>query len=273
MKQTTTRDGERCGRGDFCQIRALLEIKKKKKKPSEVTFSSNKRRKQKQEGKRARGQESSNTGCTSYLKIMSAPLPHHLAAESVDYGSINYWTARYHALLPHQHIEYDWYMDVDHLLKHFLLPLLPRSKQAEILIPGCGSSKLGAALFALGYENISNVDLCTAVIEHMNQHKGASSSMEFAVMDARQLDGVPDGCFDLIVDKGLMDALLCSETNATDVGRMVDEMHRVLASGGGTYVVVSHSAPSSRLQHLQRAWAVAVEHLDGGFHMYVCRKQ
>jgi len=196
-----------------------------------------------------------------------------ISESSADYGSVEYWIARYTQTLPDGC--YDWYLDADLLLTRHLLPLL-KSKplDAEILIPGCGCSSLPAALYALGWHNLSAVDFCEVVVEHMNRHKGSNSGIEYAVMDARHLDGVPDSCFDVIVDKGLLDALLCSETNAVDVARAIDEMYRVLAPGG-IYVVISHSASSSRLHFLQRPSIrvePAVPLLDGMFHMFVCRK-
>ena len=94
--------------------------------------------------------------------------------------------------------------------------------------------------------------------------------MEFSVMDATKMDALPSKCFDLIIDKALMDSLLCSEESSRDVTRMVSEMHRVLKDGG-TYVVVSHGSPSNRLQYLDTkntSWRVdwrqlPKPHVDG----------
>jgi hypothetical protein len=40
---------------------------------------------------------------------------------------------------------------------------------AQILIPGCGSSELGAELYQLGYLNITNIDSSEAVIEQLSE--------------------------------------------------------------------------------------------------------
>ena len=42
-------------------------------------------------------------------------------------------------------------------------------------------------------------------------------------MDALHLTSIPDGCFNLIIDKGLFDAQLCSENNLSDVTTLVRE--------------------------------------------------
>ena len=106
-------------------------------------------------------------------------------------------------------------------------------------------------------------------------------------MDACKLEFLPDDCFDMIIDKGLFDAQLCTVDNLTNVrlaptsprpprtapreeslcaaclpqvSRMVKEMHRVLKPGG-VYVVISHGVPTSRLGYLSGSWLEwSVEH-------------
>ena len=93
------------------------------------------------------------------------------------------------------------------------------------------------------------MDKSHVVINFMAGKYRQLEDMEFSVMDATKMDALPSKCFDLIIDKALMDSLLCSEESSRDVTRMVSEMHRVLKDGG-TYVVVSHGSPSNRLQYL-----------------------
>jgi len=59
------------------------------------------------------------------------------------------------------------------------------------------------------------------------------------------MEYIPDDCFDVIVDKGLFDALLCSQDNLSNMHALVGEMYRVLKPGG-VYIVISHGAPESR---------------------------
>ena len=55
----------------------------------------------------------------------------------------------------------------------------------------------------------------------------------------------------LLHDQGLLDSLLCGDNNYRDVPLMISEMRRVLAPGG-TYLVVSHGQPSSRMRFLHQ---------------------
>jgi ubiquinone/menaquinone biosynthesis C-methylase UbiE len=70
-------------------------------------------------------------------------------------------------------------------------------------------------------------------------------------MDARRMEYVPDQCFDLIIDKALFDALLCSENNLADVECLLREMSRILKSGG-VYLIISHAPPERRMLHLEK---------------------
>ena len=68
-------------------------------------------------------------------------------------------------------------------------------------------------------------------------------------MDARNLEFLPDDCFDVIIDKGLMDAQLCSQENIQNVNAMLTEFRRVLKPGG-VYIGISHGLPPTRLTYL-----------------------
>jgi len=162
-----------------------------------------------------------------------------------DYGNSSYWDERYAASSGEV---FDWYQPYS-TLKPQLTPYLSVDPEFEILIPGCGNSSLGADLYDDGYLNITNVDTSSVVISQMTDLHGDREEMEYTVMDCRNLEYLPDNCFDLIIDKALMDAQLCSEENIHNVNSMLSEMHRVLKPGG-VYISISHGLPPTRLTYL-----------------------
>jgi ubiquinone/menaquinone biosynthesis C-methylase UbiE len=92
----------------------------------------------------------------------------------------------------------------------------------------------------------------------MNDKYQDREEMEFTVMDACNLEHLPDACFDLVIDKAMFDSQLCSATNLTSITSLTSEMHRVLKPGG-TYLVVSYGLPPTRMGYLTPkglGWAV-----------------
>lgn len=76
---------------------------------------------------------------------------------------------------------------------------------------GCGNSKLSEQLYNIGYKNIINIDFSTFVIDQMNhKYKEICPEMQFLEMDACEMT-FENSSFDFVIDKGLIDSILCSE--------------------------------------------------------------
>ena len=78
--------------------------------------------------------------------------------------------------------------------------------------------------------------------------------MSFVVGDATRLENIPDvanveGEIDAIVDKGLIDALMCGEGWNGDVERLLTSAARQLKHGG-TYVCVSYKLSTATKEFL-----------------------
>jgi hypothetical protein len=107
---------------------------------------------------------------------------------------------------------------------------------------------------------VTSVDYSAPCVEHM-RHRNASSRPElrFEVADARALSLAP-AAYDVIIEKGLLDAMLCTPKAAEGVSAMM----RAVAAGlapGGAFVLISFGAPRDRLQwvqHAERGWSVDV---------------
>jgi len=101
------------------------------------------------------------------------------------------------------------------------------------------------------------------------------------------MDILEDDSFNLILDKGTLDSIACSEEYSVKAAQMVRNMNRILGPGGA-YVCISYGRPDMRLQYLQEGglrWKVEVHkigkeaggevQLDGEqfYYAYVCKKE
>lgn len=198
-----------------------------------------------------------------------------------DYGSAAYWDERYSKS---PGATFDWYQSYQDL-RSFLVPHLSVSPNFEVLIAGCGNSTLAADMVGDGYENITNIDISPVVISQMTQMYSGLSTVDFLEADATDLSIVSEPTFDVVIDKALLDSMLCGEDSFDRVNRLLNEGFRILRPGG-KYIVISYGIPSSRLRLLQQqVWDVEVqkipkpplEEFEGveaapDHYMYVCTK-
>jgi SAM-dependent methyltransferase len=102
-------------------------------------------------------------------------------------------------------------------------------------------------------------------------------------MNVQNLDRIADGSFDVAIDKGTMDALMCekgdvwepSEQLINDVKLEVDEVQRILRPGG-VFVYITFGQPHFRRRHLERpgVWELETRRIGDTFHyfIYIMRK-
>lgn len=98
---------------------------------------------------------------------------------------------------------------------------------------------------------VVNVDISPVVIEQMrrmNHHPRQS----WEVADCRAMPQYAGSSFASVIDKGTLDAVLCSSHGQADTLSYLNEVHRVLAPGG-VFLLISLAQPHARLNALQAA--------------------
>ncbi|RUS15305.1 S-adenosyl-L-methionine-dependent methyltransferase [Endogone sp. FLAS-F59071] len=151
------------------------------------------------------------------------------------YKTKEYWEERYSKEPPE--ISFDWfkkYADLKPLLNEYI-----PNKSVRVLMLGCGNSTLSEDMYDDGYKNITNIDFSTVVIENMRTRCVDRPEMQWVEMDIRDLK-FDDNSFDIVIDKGTMDALMCDrgdvwspdEELIRTVKEEVDEVVRVLKPVG-----------------------------------------
>lgn len=114
---------------------------------------------------------------------------------------------------------FDWITDFDDI-ESFLesrFTGLDHSKKDEIrvLVSGCGTSILSIQLADLGFGEIVSVDNDSECINHMKLLHGNDSRLKwitYDMVDPASTSTVNLGMFNLIVDKGTLDAILVEGT-------------------------------------------------------------
>eukprot|EP00668_Euglena_longa_P020189 GGOE01025113.1.p1 GENE.GGOE01025113.1~~GGOE01025113.1.p1 ORF type:complete len:173 (-),score=46.05 GGOE01025113.1:330-779(-) len=74
--------------------------------------------------------------------------------------------------------------------------------------------------------------------------------MTWLVMDCVELD-FPDSTFDLVIDKGATDAILCGSNSFHNIYQMNQHVCRIMKNGAH-FVLVTNGEADVRLHHLQR---------------------
>lgn len=99
------------------------------------------------------------------------------------------------------------------------------------------------------------MDISPVVIEQMRTMEQIPGQT-WEVADCRSMPQYEDGSFGSVLDKGTLDAVLCSSHGTADAAAYVDEVYRLLCPGG-VFLLISLGQPQSRLVSLRAAPAAA----------------
>lgn len=160
-----------------------------------------------------------------------------------------FWDARYS---PDQDGPGEWYCSyADNAWLQQLIRAAARHDE-RLLVLGCGTSLLSQQLYDDGYHQVVSIDFSRAAIDHMRATAQDRPGPSYERMDMAAMT-FADGSFDVVVDKGALDAA----SGDLDMARAtLDEVRRVLVPGG-RYVLVSCNGPrmlSAMLGARARLW-------------------
>ena len=163
-----------------------------------------------------------------------------------QFGTKSYWDAMYEGMGDFSADEYSWYFGFE-VLKPYLLEYTANdddndnSKQdrstISILIPGCGNDPLLLDLYNAGYHRLTAFDYSAGAIERQKSlleylpiGSNYEDTIELSVEDARALPKEWEESFDVIIEKGALDAIYLSGDGNFE--QSVSEFSRCLIPGG-----------------------------------------
>lgn len=156
-----------------------------------------------------------------------------------EFGEGSYWDNRY----KNDTGLYDWYFNwwrVSPLLKNYI-----EDRKNNVLVLGCGNSTMSADMVKDGFQKVYNIDISSVVIDNMKNTFKDEPKLIWEEMNCAVLK-YNDNFFDLCIDKGTLDAIVC---NSDDINLMRDslkEIYRTLKPGG-RFISITFGSPSRRL--------------------------
>ncbi|KAK2191373.1 hypothetical protein NP493_53g06012 [Ridgeia piscesae] len=181
-----------------------------------------------------------------------------LPNKNEHYKDKTYWNKRYTT-----EESYDWFAKYSAFRCHILTTV---KKDDRILMLGCGNSSLSEEMYADGFTKITNIDYSPAVIENMRERCCKLSHMDWQVMDITDLQ-FDNGTFEVVIEKGTLDAMLVSENDPWNISAEGEEMiNKILGQvssvlrPGGRFISITFAQPHFRKPlYAQRRWHWSLE--------------
>lgn len=135
---------------------------------------------------------------------------------------------------------YGEYAEMTQLLHKFI------RQSDRLLAIGCGNSNFSFDLFDAGYTHITNIDFSELVIEEMRRKDvlrykhlssdpfSLSTALQWIVGDMTQMSSISDSSYQVILDKGALDALVSANQSEIiqKAFEMYKEINRILTENG-----------------------------------------
>ncbi|RVD89609.1 uncharacterized protein DFL_000610 [Arthrobotrys flagrans] len=172
-----------------------------------------------------------------------------------------YWDGRYEAS---QEDSFEWFKSYEQI-KTLIEKHIP-DQASSIINMGCGNSALSPKMYEAGYKNLVNIDFSSIIIAKMAEKYPEQT---WKVADVRET-GFPDDSFDVVIDKGTLDAMLSGSLwSPPDHVRerttaYINEVLRILKPTG-KFLYITYRQPHFIRPIVTRdAWTLNIETLKEG---------
>ena len=181
---------------------------------------------------------------------------------SSQFGTKTYWDDMYSGMGDFSSEEYSWYFgwaDIKSYFVNYAPQPLKKQKddssirimEPKVLVPGIGNDGILLDLYNYGFKDITAFDYSQSAIDRqvdlLSYNTQALDDIQLLVRDARTLDKEWTDEFDLVFEKGALDAIYLSGQGFVNMA--VVELSRVIKSGG-IFMSVSGVVPEELRREL-----------------------
>lgn len=187
-----------------------------------------------------------------------------------SYASKTYWNNRYF-----NEDSFDWFVPYKNFRELILQTI---SVGDKILMLGCGNSLLSMEMYEDGFKNILNIDYSDIVIQKMKEKYAFLKDMEWQVMDIFNMSTLEGESFDVILEKGTLDALLVKERDPWSLSDEAEAMiNNVLTQvsnllkPSGRFISITFAQPHFRLPFYAQSkycWNTTMKTIGSNFHYF-----
>ena len=182
-----------------------------------------------------------------------------------DYGNPRFWEEAYERGDGEAD---EWYFPLTYMLDKMpplnQLPSIAANKEPQCLVLGCGKSTASELMHKHGYGHIVGVDVAKSAIRAMREQHRGNQSLVYLAMDICKggTATLKDASFDVVFDKGTLDAIFCTERGAFHLASAALSETARLLRPGGYFVLVTHSDRADWLCDEKYQWDVNLLRLD-----------
>jgi hypothetical protein len=140
-------------------------------------------------------------------------------SDAAQYGRIQFWDFRY----ANEHEPFEWYYGYSHF-RETIQDCVPLD--SKVMVAGCGSSNMLGDMADDGYTNIIGADWSRVVIAQLKYRYKDYPEINFFQGNMTDTD-LPEGSINAIIDKALLDSLLCTQMSTVAVQQYVFEVRNI----------------------------------------------
>ena len=164
-------------------------------------------------------------------------------SEVCQYGRPEFWDNNFAT----EYEPFEWYYGYD-VFKSIITDNVEYNE--KVMVSGIGSSRMLIDMVEDGYTNVIGNDISRVAIAQQKIKCEEYPQISFFTGNMLDTD-LPAASLDAIIDKAVLDSLLCTGQSEVSVKQYIIEVERLL-NENGKFIVISNGLPEDRLKFLEQ---------------------